>query len=35
MTRAGVVGIISLADVVRNAAASTTAAVVKEVSTDV
>ena len=31
----GVVGIVSLADVVRNAKASTTAAVVKEVSTDV
>ena len=30
----GVVGIVSLADVVRNAKASTTAAVVKEVSTD-
>ncbi len=31
----GVVGIVSLADVVRTAKASTTAAVVKEVSTDV
>ena len=30
----GVVGIVSLADVVRNARASTTASVVKEVSTD-
>lgn len=30
----GVVGIVSLADVVRNASAATTAAVVKEVSTD-
>ena len=30
----GVVGIVSLADVVRNAKAATTAAVVKEVSTD-
>lgn len=33
--RGGVIGIISLADVVRNAAAATTASVVKEVSTDV
>ena len=33
--KGGVVGIISLADVVRNAAAATTASVVKEVSTDV
>lgn len=32
--KGGVVGIVSLADVVRNAAAATTAAVVKEVSTD-
>lgn len=31
----GVVGIVSLADIVRTAATSTTAAVVKEVSTDV
>jgi CBS domain-containing protein len=31
----GVIGIVSLADVVRTAASSTTAAVVKEVSTDV
>ena len=33
--RGGVVGIVSLADVVRSASASTAAAVVKEVSTDV
>jgi CBS domain-containing protein len=32
--KGGVVGIVSLADVVRNATASTTASVVKEVSTD-
>jgi CBS domain-containing protein len=33
--RGGVVGIVSLADVVRNANASTTQSVVKEVSTDI
>ena len=33
--KGGVIGIVSLADVVRTAKASTTAAVVKEVSTDV